>query len=146
MYNKELVSPCGLYCGLCGIRYADKKEDGKLKEKLAAAYHDTPDKIACNGCMSANPYWYCKSCPVKSCATEKKYEGCYQCADFPCDKIESFPIPEAKKNILRAVPRWRELGTEEWIKEEERLFSCKKCGNTLFRGAHKCRECGTVLE
>jgi hypothetical protein len=143
--NRELVSPCGLYCGICAIYYATKHDDMKLKEKLARAYNDTVDKISCNGCMSDNVYWYCRHCAIKSCAMEKNYEGCNECGEFPCEKVENFPVPEGKKHILRAVPRWKELGTEEWIKEEEKLFSCKNCSTLIFRGAKKCRSCDTLL-
>jgi hypothetical protein len=144
MINQELVSPCGLYCGVCGIYCATVIDDKHLKEKLALAYGDTPDKINCGGCRSASVYWYCAVCAIKSCATEKAYLGCHQCESFPCDKIENFPVPEGKKNILRAIPKWKELGTEAFIQSEEKLFSCDNCGAILFRGARKCRKCGTI--
>ena len=144
MINQELVAPCGLYCGVCGIYCATASDDQPLKEKLAKAYGDTPDKINCRDCLSDSVYWYCKVCPVKSCTREKRYSGCHQCESFPCDKIENFPVSEGKKNILRAIPLWRELGTEAFIKGEEKLFSCDNCGAKLFRGARKCRQCGTI--
>ena len=146
MYNRELVSPCGLYCGLCGIRKAASENDVVMKEKLAKVYGLKPEDITCRGCRAEdNVFMYCRVCPIKSCADEKRFEGCYQCGQFPCDKIESFPFAEAKQNILRTVPRWRELGTEAWIKEEEALFTCKSCGTALFRGAKKCRNCNTIF-
>ena len=144
MINQELVSPCCLYCGVCGIYCATASGDQPLKEKLAKAYGDTPDKINCRGCLSDSVYWYCAVCAIKSCTKEKAYSGCHQCADFPCDKIENFPVPEGKKNILRAIPIWRELGTEAFIKGEEKLFACDNCCTKLFRGARKCRKCGTI--
>ena len=144
MVNQELVAPCGLYCGVCGIYCATANGDEPLKEKLAKAYGDTPDKINCRGCLSDSVYWYCKVCPVKSCTREKRYTGCHQCADFPCDKIDNFSVPEGKNNILRAIPIWRELGTEAFIKGEEKLFACDNCGTKLFRGSRKSRKCGTI--
>lgn len=144
MIKKELVAPCGLYCGVCGIFQATIKDDQNLKEKLAKAYGDSPDKINCQGCLSDTVYWYCSACPVKSCAIEKKMEGCHQCDQFPCEKIDAFPVPEGKKNILRAVPEWRKLGTEDFIAAEEKRFTCPQCRTTLFRGARKCRTCGTL--
>jgi len=144
MINQDLVAPCGLYCGVCGIYCATASGDEQLKEKLAKAYGDTPDKISCRGCLSDSVYWYCAVCAIKSCTKEKGYSGCHQCDSFPCDKIDNFPVPEGKKNILRAIPRWKELGTEEFIKAEEKLFACDNCGTKLFRGARKCRQCGTI--
>jgi hypothetical protein len=146
MINQELVSPCGLYCGVCGIYCATINGDQQLKEKLAKAYGDKPEKINCGGCLSESVYWYCKVCDIKICTSEKGYAGCHQCADFPCGKIESFPVPEGKKNILRAIPLWKELGTEAFIQGEEKLFTCSNCGTKLFRGARKCRKCGAVRE
>ncbi len=144
MINQELVAPCGLYCGVCGIYYATESGDQTLKEKLAKAYGDTPDKINCRGCLSDSVYWYCAVCAIKSCTKEKGYSGCQQCESFPCDKINNSPVPEGKKNILRAIPLWRALGTEAFIKGEEKLFACDNCGTKLFRGARKCRQCGTI--
>jgi len=53
-------------------------------------------------------------------------------------------VPEGKKNILRAIPLWREVGYRGVYKGEEKLFSCDNCGTKLFRGARKCRQCGTI--
>lgn len=144
MFNKELIAPCGLYCGVCGIFRATVDNDQGLKEKLSRAYGTKVEDINCSGCLSDNVFPYCRVCPVKACAQGKRLEGCHRCSDFPCDKIESFPVAEGKKNILRAVPRWREIGTEAWVKEEEALFKCKSCGAQMFRGAKKCRNCNTI--
>lgn len=146
MVNKGLVSPCGLYCGVCNTYYATINNDKALAEKIAKGYGMPVEKIACHGCMSDTVFEYCKVCAIKSCTAKNGYEGCYQCGQFPCDKIEAFPFPEAKTNILRAVTEWKRLGTEEWVKSEEQLFSCSKCGAVLFRGARKCRKCGAVRE
>ncbi|PKN19678.1 MAG: hypothetical protein CVU71_04705 [Deltaproteobacteria bacterium HGW-Deltaproteobacteria-6] len=146
MIKKELVAPCGLYCGVCGIYQATVKDDQNLKEKLAKAYGDSSDRISCRGCLSDKVYWYCSVCSIKSCAIEKKLDGCHQCDQFPCDIVDSFPVPEGEKNILRAVPEWRKLGTEDFIAAEEKRFICPQCRTTLFRGARKCRICGTLWE
>lgn len=144
--KQDLISPCGLYCGVCAIYRATADGDEPLKEKLATVYGDTTDKINCRGCRSDLVYWYCAVCAIKSCTKEKGYLGCHQCADFPCDIINNFPVPEGKKHIMRAIPLWKEMGTEAFIAAEEKLFSCDHCGKKLFRGARKCRQCGTVKE
>jgi hypothetical protein len=145
MENRETVAPCGLYCGVCGIYMATAGNDEELKGKLAKAYGVSPADIFCRGCLSDTLFTYCKVCGIRACATEKGIEGCHRCDAFPCDKVEAFPVPEGKKNILRAVPRWRELGTEKWVEEEEKLCSCRSCGTRLFRGAKKCRSCNTLV-
>ena len=141
MINKDLLAPCGLYCGVCGVLIAHKGNDQKFKEKLSTVYGCSPDDIACNGCLSGETFMYCKTCPIKSCTRDKNYEACHQCSDFPCKLIEGFPIPVGKKVILRAIPAWRQLGTERWVEEEEKRYHCPSCGYQLFRGAKRCRSC-----
>lgn len=146
MVQKELVSPCGLYCGVCGIYQATVNDNQKLKEKLAAVYGLPVDALNCRGCLSDTVFPYCRECAIKSCASEKQIEGCYACDAFPCENVDAFPVPEGKKNILRAVPEWKKLGTEKWIQSEIKMFTCQECGAQMFRGGKKCRDCGTVRD
>ena len=147
--QKELLSPCGLYCGVCAIRIADRDNNQRFKEKLAPVYGLKPEDLHCQGCMSQDEnkiFVYCKNCPVKTCVKEKEIEGCYQCDDFPCEHIENFPIPVGKKVIMRAIPQWRELGTEAWVTHEEARYICPNCGHLLFRGARRCNKCKEAVD
>ena len=142
-YAREHLPPCGLYCGVCAIMYATRDDNEKFRERLAPVYGLKPEEVYCEGCLAEGEevFAYCRVCPIKSCAGERGYEGCYQCDDFPCEHIDSFPIPVGKKVIMRAVPRWREVGTDRWIAEEEERYKCPHCGERLFRGAKRCRAC-----
>ncbi|MBN1498308.1 MAG: DUF3795 domain-containing protein [Spirochaetes bacterium] len=147
--DKQLAAPCGLYCGACGVYIATQENNEKLREKFAGAFGVTPAQAHCAGCLSDDPesiFLYCRVCPIKSCTKEKKIEGCFQCDEFPCAKIEAFPIAEGKKVILRSVPRWREIGTERWLAEEAARYSCPSCHVSLYRGARFCRNCKTPLD
>jgi hypothetical protein len=144
--NKELLAPCGLYCGVCSIRMAHRDKNQKLKERLAPLYGVSPEGIRCQGCLSSEVFAYCTICPIKSCSQEKGYEGCHECHEFPCEHIHNFPVPVGKKVILRAIPQWRDLGTETWVEAEENRYQCPGCGNPLFRGANRCRRCGETVD
>ena len=141
--NKDLLSPCGLYCGACGILIADRTNDHVLKGKLAKAYGVAVDDIRCNGCLSEKVFVYCRVCPIKKCSSGKGYEGCYQCDAFPCEHVDHFPVEEGKRIIMRSIPEWRSLGTEKWLENEETRYKCLSCHSPLFRGARKCRICET---
>lgn len=149
--NKDLLAPCGLYCGVCAIHIADRDNNLKFKERLVDVYKPftkTIDDIKCSGCLSENPeniFGYCQTCPIRDCVKSKGIDGCYQCNDFPCKFIERFPIPVGKKVILRAIPSWKDLGTEKWVEEEEKRYHCPDCGNSLFRGAKRCNICGNSV-
>ena len=144
--KKNLAAPCGLYCGVCSVYIAHRDDNVKFKEKLTAVYGVGVDDIRCEGCLSDNPFVYCKVCSIKSCTREKGLEGCHQCNDFPCKTIEDFSFPVGKKVMLRAIPAWRQLGTDRWMEEEERRYHCPHCGYKLFRGAKRCRSCKEAVD
>ncbi|MFC1847986.1 DUF3795 domain-containing protein [Chloroflexota bacterium] len=143
--KKELAAPCGMYCGVCGIYIADRDNNLKFKERLTQVYNVGVDDIKCKGCLSDEPFASC-GCSIKACTAEKGIEGCHQCDDFPCGYIDDFPLPAGKKVILRAIPTWRELGTERWMEEEEKRYHCPHCGYKLFRGAKRCRNCKEPID
>jgi hypothetical protein len=147
--NGNYLAPCGLYCGVCAVMYAARDENLKFKERLVPVYkgklHESEEfsakDIHCDGCLSASPFVFCRVCPLKSCTREKGYAGCHECNQFPCKFVEEFPIPIGKKVMLRTIPRWREVGTEQFVREEEARYICPGCDHKLFRGAKRCNRC-----
>jgi predicted RNA-binding Zn-ribbon protein involved in translation (DUF1610 family) len=158
--NPNFLAPCGLYCGVCAIYIAHRDNNQKLKEKLVELYKGnspgkgtlpnserlTPDEIRCQGCLSQDQFIYCKKCEIRSCTQKKGYQGCHQCDEFPCTHIENFPMSVGKRVILRAIPYWREVGTEKWVQDEEARYLCPQCGQKLFRGAMRCNKCKTQVD
>ncbi len=148
--KKELLAPCGLYCGVCSIYIAHRDNNQKFKQVLFPVYKDfakSVEDISCTGCLSDGIVFpMCKSCPIKKCTIEKGIEGCHQCDEFPCKFINNFPVPIVKKVMLRTIPAWRELGTEKWVEEEEKRYVCPECGNKLFRGAKRCNKCKVSVD
>lgn len=152
--DDKLLAPCGLYCGVCAVYQATQSGDQRLKQRLLEFYQgQLPGgeamalaDIHCQGCLSSQTFAYCRHCPVRLCARDRGLEGCHQCGQFPCLFIESFPHPLGKRAILRAVPRWRELGTEQWVREELRRYQCPHCGRQLFRGARRCPQCRQAMD
>jgi Protein of unknown function (DUF3795) len=158
--NPDLVSPCGLYCGVRAIYIAHRDNHYKLKERLVNLYKgEVPDKgrlpnseklsiedMKCRGCLSDELFMHCRQCEIRKCTKEKGYTGCHQCDKFPCQHIENFPMAVGKKVILRAIPYWQEVGTDKWIQDEEARYICPECGNKVFRGAVKCNQCKVRLD
>jgi hypothetical protein len=152
--RNHFLAPCGLYCGVCGVYYATRDNNVAFMEKLLAMYKKTMggiDQLAiedlkCDGCLSSRKSIFCRYCGIRDCAIEKGYEGCHKCEKFPCGHIADFPVPVGKKVIMRSIPYWKEFGTEKWVIDEERRYTCPQCGHRLFRGAKRCNRCRTAVD
>lgn len=158
--NRELISLCSLYCGVCAIYIASRDNNIKLKERLVNLYKGgTPgkgtlpnsealsiDDIHCGGCLSEDLFMHCQQCEIRACTREKGYSGCHECNEFPCRFINNFPMSVGRRVILRSVPYRRQYGTEKWVKDEEARYICPECGQKVFRGVMKCNRCKTPLD
>ena len=144
MSQKELLAPCGLYCGVCGIYQAHREDNWKFKLGLAKYFQCEPEDIACRGCLSDLRFIDCRNCAIRECTFLRGFEGCHQCDDFPCELVSALR-PLGRMVVLRAIPAWRELGTEEFVKQEIKRYHCPECGYPSFRGARRCRICGAQV-
>jgi hypothetical protein len=151
--NKDLMAPCGLYCGACGVYIATRDKNEKFKAMMGKLYGTKPEETECLGCMQADPppkmYGYCKLCKIRNCVKGKGFYSCHPCKEWPCDLIEKFGFGTGVKVMKRAIPIWRakvaehgdEEGSVEWARAECERYHCSSCGKPLFRGAQRCREC-----
>jgi hypothetical protein len=139
--KKEYLSPCGMYCSVCAVRAADRDNDQELKGMLAPIFGVKSEQVACEGCRSEETFQFAKACAIRTCAGEKRLESCHECEDFPCDHFSTFPFEISKQQMLAALPRWKELGTEKWVRETEKRFTCSYCGSLLHRYATACNRC-----
>jgi hypothetical protein len=86
----ELITPCGLYCGVCPLYKA--RTDEALRGKIAGAMGIPVESVfLCPGCRplkgecpqaGGDPV-----CETYACAERKGVRYCYECADFPCLKL-----------------------------------------------------------
>jgi len=155
--NRDLMAPCGLYCGACGIYIATRDGNDKFKAVLGNLYGTKPEDTECYGCMQTDPpkkmYSFCKTCTIRDCIKLKGFYSCHQCQEWPCDRINNFILATGIRVMKRAIPVWRakvaehgnEAGSAEWARSECERYHCPSCGKALFRGAQQCRSCKTPL-
>jgi hypothetical protein len=82
----QLVSPCGIFCGECS---AFKVKDNPELMKVLVANGMKEDQLPCPGCRAVDGN--CPHLPARCenfrCAVEHKVEMCFQCEEFPCNKL-----------------------------------------------------------
>ncbi len=151
--NKNLMAPCGLYCGACGIYIATRDKNKKFRSIMGNLYGTKPEETECMGCMQPDPpeklYGYCITCKIRDCVKSKGFYSCHQCSGWPCDMIENFGLATGKNVMLSTIPIWREKvsehgdekGSIEWARSVCGRYHCSTCGKPLFRGAQTCRSC-----
>jgi len=151
--NTDLMAPCGLYCGLCGVYIATRDNNEKFRNVMGNLYGTPPEETRCLGCMQADPpkqlYGWCKLCTIRDCVKEKGFYSCHQCEDWPCEMIKNFGLATGRRVMERTIPIWREKvalhsdeeGSVEWARSECERYHCSSCGSPLFRGAQRCRAC-----
>jgi len=92
------IAICGLDCASCEAYIATKKDDNRLRAKVAEkwsrefGYPDLKlEDISCLGCLSLKEplFQHCKECKVRKCALTRGLKNCGQCSDYPCKKIKS---------------------------------------------------------
>ena len=149
----EAAAPCGLYCGVCRLYTATQEGDLGLLGRLARIYARrledvnslTADDLLCDGCLSKRRSFLCRACSIRDCTHDKGIQGCHCCDDFPCDRIDAFPVPVGRRVILRSIPYRRAHGTEIWVRAEEARYCCPDCGGSTYRGAQRCPRCQTPV-
>ena len=134
---QKKVAPCGLLCHTC-----TGAVDGVIRKHSQAllAYLENYDRFAkifsyheprlkkypefkdvllffseagCEGCRSGNcPY---PGCQISPCIIEKGYDFCFECKDFPCERVDAeSPL---RANWIKANERMKEIGVQAYFDE-----------------------------
>ncbi|MHA2049812.1 MAG: DUF3795 domain-containing protein [Promethearchaeota archaeon] len=133
MENEDYLAYCGVYCKLCGNHQNVPKRAAELKEVLVKEdfegwgqqFKEFGDFwTLLNTLINVEEDKCCKTdkcgapfCGIRKCAKEKEIKACPFCSEYPCDKIKLFAKSEG--TLLFDGQRLKELGVEEWIKEQE---------------------------
>ncbi|CAO0821467.1 hypothetical protein DFAR_2360013 [Desulfarculales bacterium] len=102
--------------------------------------------IRSQGCRPDDLFMHCRQCAIRDCTQQKGYANCQGCGELPCPHIENFPMTVGNKVILRSIPHIRQVGLEQWTRDEEARYYCPACGQKVFRGVVKCNKCGVKLD
>ncbi|MHA1931970.1 MAG: DUF3795 domain-containing protein [Promethearchaeota archaeon] len=133
MVDINLAAPCGMYCGTCRSYLLLKKN--LLKEK---GY-----KHGCKGCRIQG-----KNCAhiKKDCQVLRKNEidFCFECENFPCQRLERLDSRYKMKynvSFIINLERNRAVGAENWLREQEILYTCPECEGEICVHDAECFDC-----
>ena len=146
---RELVAICGLYCGTCPQWLAYREKDVEQLERISQATSIPIEEIRCDGCLSDKIFPHCVQCGIRECAGEKKVTWCFQCDDFPCQRLRDFTDAHIVNgishhaNVLEDLQYMKMHGIEQWAEEQERAGRCPQCGKRLYWYSRKCPKCHT---
>jgi len=117
--EKRMIAVCGLDCGSCDIRRVPTdrgaaervtawfKEMGWLKEGegLSDVVRKSPYCKGCRGDRAA--HWSADCWILICCVDEKGLESCYQCDNFPCERLSDWGKRNAR--YAQALDRLKQM-------------------------------------
>jgi hypothetical protein len=129
MKYQEMIAPCGMNCGLC---------IGHLRKRKP-----------CGGCLGNNDINKpdgCKSCTAITCEHLAKTESgfCYECPKYPCRRLKTLDKRYSTKygmSMFENLAFIRENGLENFLKSEEKKWTCPNCGSGLSVHRNNCLIC-----
>lgn len=116
---EQIISACGLLCSECDAFLASQKQDAQEIERIARRWSEQygstipAQAVWCDGCMTGGERacGHVQECEIRSCVVERGLLTCAGCADYACEKLQSFLAqvpPEAgvreRLNSLRGRP------------------------------------------
>jgi hypothetical protein len=98
------ISVCGLNCAKCKV--------------LARG--------ECAGCRGPAVKNWSPDCEFRPCAQRRGHDYCFQCDEFPCDKLRAFANDgyEHHRLAVENLTSMRRMGLEAWIANQPQVMFC----------------------
>jgi hypothetical protein len=151
MELSKLAGVCGLYCGTCPYYLAYRENDINVLKELSKSKGVPIENVRCDGCLFKHRFYSDCTHRFLRCASEKKVIWCFQCNDFPCQRLKDFLDIHIVNGIshhahvIEALQYMKKHGIEDWVKNQEKLAPCPKCGKRLYWFVRNCSECGVQV-
>lgn len=134
--DRQLIAPCGIYCGLCSSYLADLNQVPRQRGRFTH----------CKGCRPRDKQcaWFKKRCERIANHTLKY---CYECSSYPCRQLESLGDRYRTKyglDILQNLELIRDQGEEALLAALKERFACERCGGLKSIHSGKCFACDEI--
>jgi len=121
--ENTLAAPCGICCAQCIVHMAKGNE--KIKETLIARGMKK-ESVPCPGCrmIKGNCPVISGTCETYTCADQRDIEFCFQCPDFPCDRL--CPASDRADTLPHNLKIFnlcfiKEKGLARWLEEAPKI-------------------------
>lgn len=149
----NLAGIYGLYCGTCPNYLAYQEDDQVQLQKISQATGLPVEKIRCDGCLSDILMPHCIECRhgFRKCSAEKKVTWCFQCPEFPCQRLSNFKNVHIvdgishHEHVIDELQYMKGHGIEEWAQKQDKAGRCPQCGKMLYWFARECPGCHTKI-
>ena len=116
---KKLTSPCGIDCFNCEL--FEDNVTKEMQQRIGTMMGIPPEKVTCGSCRITGCLLIQGDCKHKSCVDNKGIEFCFECSEFPCNKLHpaldrADRLPHNMK--MFNLCRIKNVGLEKWAKEE----------------------------
>jgi len=130
---RQMTAPCGRDCFNCPVYLT--KDNPRLRSIIAKRLNIPEEQVQCDGCRNENgciPFLkWTEPCPILTCTESQSIDFCFECADFPCDRLhpvvdmaDRFPHNTKVFNLCLI----RKMGLEAWAESK-----AKKVFNTYMK-------------
>ncbi len=133
IFDKNLIAPCGMNCGIC-IAYLRKKKP-------------------CPGCRinSENKPKHCVFCTIVNCGklSETTSGFCIDCKTFPCPRMKNLDLRYRKNYRTSLIENQRQIkadGIKSFLEAESLKWICSSCGMVLSIHRDLCLNCKETVE
>jgi hypothetical protein len=134
--DRELMSPCGIYCGRCSAYLAYVHQIPRQKGKFTY----------CAGCRPRN-----KQCSFLKRRCERlrnqTVRYCFECPEYPCASLEHLAQGYRTRygeDFLENLALVRDQGEEALLETLRDRYACERCGGLKSIHSGKCFVCDDV--
>ena len=134
--ERELIAPCGMFCGVCSSYLAYSKQVPKKRGRISH----------CIGCRPRN-----KTCSFlkKRCRPllSWKIRYCFECSTFPCRNLEHIDERYRRNygmSFIDNLELIRSRGEKALLNALRDRLSCPKCGALKSVHSGKCFGCDEI--
>jgi hypothetical protein len=130
-FDAGLVAQCGINCGTC-VGFFGYTMSGKRR------------KHVCVGCRTRASLCAFIKKGCKALANGENVEFCFECSDFPCEKLSKLEETYNRKYGLSLIGNLKyiqENGMDAFLEREKDRWTCPTCGGVICVHTKRCYSC-----